>query len=102
MSIDMNTQIGGVGNRPHNNVRGNEVELVNPADALREHQSKKIDANPAVAHAVVEKTSGPTEADVINTPGTIAFQHMQNYLATGDLASYNFAHFAARMQLQQM
>ncbi|MEY3200936.1 MAG: hypothetical protein RIR70_486 [Pseudomonadota bacterium] len=101
MSIELNTQIGGVGHQPAGGVGGRDIELLDPSQVLQRQSLTGLQQGEPVAKVTQEKKTGPTELDIINTPGTIAFQHMQNYLATGDLASYNFAHFAAKMQLQQ-
>lgn len=103
MSIEMNTQIDGVGNGQTSGTQGADIEPINPAEVARQSTSSAPSQAPASGDGAAKgvAASGPTEADIINTPGTIAHQHMQNYLKTGDLASYNFAHFAAKMQLQQ-
>ena len=103
MSIEMNTQIDGVGNGQTSGTQGAEIEPIKPAEVARQSTSSTASqaSGRGAGAATSVAASGPKEADIINTPGTIAHQHMQNYLKTGDLASYNFAYFAARMQLQQ-
>lgn len=105
MSIDINSQIHGLGQGALDNRQLNEIQPINPAEVAR--HSSPVFGHEARADAIVpapakvEAAAGQTVSDIINTPGTIAYQHMQNYLHTGDLASYNFAHFAAKMQLGQ-
>ena len=100
MSIEMNTQIDGVGNGQTSGAQGAEIEPIKPAEVASQSASSMASQAPSSAAPKSVSASGPTVADVINTPGTIAHQHMQNYLKTGDLGSYNFAYSAARMQLQ--